>query len=280
MDKVWLVTGSGRGLGRSIAEAALAAGDRVVAGARRIEQLNTLVEQYGERIHPVQLDVRDEAAANAAVQAAVDTYGRLDVLVNNAGYGYFAPFEQTTPAEFRDIVETCLFGVVYTTRASVPLMRKQRSGHIFQVSSIGGRMTIPGNSPYHAAKFAVGGFSDSLADEVAQFGVKVCTLEPGGIRTDFGHTASEKSPDLLPEYKASVGALYEQLNALRASGHEGDPEKIAAVIVHLANTNDVPKRLILGSKAETYVRRAETARSEEAARYRNLTLSTTFPDGA
>ncbi len=277
MAKVWLITGSGNGLGRDIAEAALAAGDSVVAGARRLEELNTLVEQHGERIKPVKLDVREEEAAKAAVQKAVDAYGRLDVLVNNAGYGHFAPFEQMTPEEFRDVIETCLFGVVYTTRAAVPVMRKQKNGHIFQVSSIGGRMTIPGNSPYHAAKWAVGGFSDSLAAEIAPFGVKVCTLEPGGIRTNFGHKASEKSPEVLPEYEPSVGATLKLLAAMRINS-EGDPKKIASLIVKLANTEDVPKRLILGKDAETYVKQAETARAEEAAKYRELTLSTVFPN--
>ncbi len=276
MAKVWLITGSGNGLGRGIAEAALAAGDNVIAGARRLEELHALVEQYGPRIHPVALDVRDEEAARAAVQKAVDTYGRLDVLVNNAGYGHFAPFEQMTPEEFRNIIETCLFGVVYTTRAAVPVMRKQKSGYIFQVSSIGGRVTIPGNSPYHAAKWALGGFSDSLAAEVAPFGVKVCTLEPGGIRTNFGQKASERSPELLPEYEP-IGALYKQMAAVREN-LEGDPKRIADVIVKLANTEKIPKRLILGKDAETYVRQAESARAEEAAKFRHLTHSTVFPD--
>jgi NAD(P)-dependent dehydrogenase (short-subunit alcohol dehydrogenase family) len=277
MAKVWLITGSGNGLGRDIAEAALATGDRVVAGARRLEELNALVEQYGERITPVRLDVREEEAAKAAVQAALDKYGRLDVLVNNAGYGYFAPFEQMTPDQFRDVVETCLFGVVYTTRAALPAMRKQKSGHIFQVSSVGGRMAMPGNSPYHAAKWAVGGFSDSLAAEVAPFGVKVCTLEPGGIRTNWAQRASENSPELMPEYEDSVGVIYRLLNAIRGNA-EGDPNKIADVVVKLANTEDVPKRLILGKDAEIRVKNVEAARAEEAAKYRELTLSTVFPD--
>src|SRR5277367_4888519 len=183
MSKVWLITGSGNGLGRDIAEAALAAGDSVVAGARRTEELAPLVAQYGDRVKPVTLDVRDAAAAQKAVQLAVDTFGRLDVLVNNAGYGQVAPFEQISPEDFQAVIDTCFNGVVYTTRAAVPVMRKQRSGHIFQVSSVGGRLAIAGNSAYHAAKWAVGGFSDALAMEVAPFGVKVCTLEPGGIRT-------------------------------------------------------------------------------------------------
>ena len=136
MAKVWLITGSGNGLGRDIAEAALAAGDSVVAGARRTEELAPLVAQYGERVEPVRLEVRNEAAAKAAVQFAVDTFGRLDVLVNNAGFGQFAPFEQMSAEDFQAVVDTCFYGVVYTTRAAVPVMRKQKSGHIFQVSSV------------------------------------------------------------------------------------------------------------------------------------------------
>jgi NADP-dependent 3-hydroxy acid dehydrogenase YdfG len=155
MSKVWLITGSGNGLGRHIAEAALAARDSVVAGARRTKELAPLVAQYGERVKPVKLEVRDEAAAKAAVRLAVDTFGRLDVLVNNAGYGQFAPFEQMSAEDFQAIVDTCFYGVVYTTRAAVPVMRKQKSGHIFQVSSVGGRHAVPGNTPYHAAKWAV-----------------------------------------------------------------------------------------------------------------------------
>jgi NAD(P)-dependent dehydrogenase (short-subunit alcohol dehydrogenase family) len=277
MAKVWLITGSGNGLGRDITEAALAAGDSVVGGARRLEQLASLVEQYGERITPVKLDVRDEEAAKAAVQTALEKYGRLDVLVNNAGYGYFAPFEQMTSEQFRDVIETCLFGVVYTTRAALPVMRRQKSGHIFQVSSIGGRMAMPGNSPYHAAKWAVGGFSDSLAAEVAPFGVKVCTLEPGGIRTNWAQRAGENSPELMPEYEESVGAIYRLLAAVRGNT-EGDPKKIAEVVVKLANTQDVPKRLILGKDAEIRVKNVEAARAEEAAKFRDLTLSTVFAD--
>src|ERR1700732_3696876 len=145
MSKVWLITGSGNGLGRDIAAAALAAGDRVVAGARRTEELTPLVAQYGERGKPVTLEVREEAPAKAAVQLAVDRFGRLDVLVNNAGYGQFAPFEQMSAADFQAVVDTCFYGVVYTTRAAGPGMRNHKGGHIFQVSSVGGRIAIGGN---------------------------------------------------------------------------------------------------------------------------------------
>jgi NAD(P)-dependent dehydrogenase (short-subunit alcohol dehydrogenase family) len=277
MAKVWLITGSGNGLGRDIAEAALAAGDSVVAGARKTEELAPLVAQYGERVKPVKLDVRDEAAAKAAVQVAVDTFGRLDVLVNNAGYGQIAPFEQMSAEDFKAVVDTCFYGVVYTTRAAVPVMRKQKNGHIFQVSSIGGRFGIPGNTPYHAAKWAVGGFSDSLAMEVAPFGVKVCTLEPGGIRTNWARRAGENIPELLPEYEASVGAIHKMLRSIEGRA-EGDPGKIADVIVQLANSDDVPMRLILGVDAEQRVQQAEAARGAEAEKWRHVTVSTVFED--
>jgi NAD(P)-dependent dehydrogenase (short-subunit alcohol dehydrogenase family) len=275
MAKVWLITGSGNGLGRDIAEAALAAGDSVVAGARRTEELAPLVAQYGERVKPVRLEVRDEAAAKAAVQLAADTFGRLDVLVNNAGYGQFAPFEQMSAEDFQAIVDTCFYGVVYTTRAAVPVMRKQKSGLIFQVSSTGGRRAVPGNTPYHAAKWAVG---DALAMEVAPFGVKVCTLEPGGIRTNWARRAGQNAPDLLPEYEVSVGSMLKILRALEG-GAEGDPRKIADVIVQLANSDEVPVRLILGVDAEKRVQQAETARASEAEKWRHLTVSTVFEDG-
>ncbi len=275
MAKVWLITGSGNGLGRDIAEAALAAGDSVIAGARRTEELAPLVTQYGGRVRPVTLEVRDEAAAKAAVQLAVDTFGRLDVLVNNAGYGQIAPFEQMSAADFQAVVDTCFWGVVYTTRAAVPVMHKQKSGHIFQVSSVGGRLAIAGNTPYHAAKWAVGGFSDALAMEVAPFGVRVCTLEPGGIRTNWARRAGQNPPDLLPDYEASVGPVLKMLQGIEGR-QESDPRKIAGVIVQLANSDEVPVRLILGVDSEKRVQQAEAARASEAEKWRHLTESTVF----
>src|SRR6202158_4728386 len=278
MSKVWLITGSGNGLGRDIAEAALAAGDSVVAGARRTGELAPLVAQYGERVKLVRLEVRDEAAAKAAVLLAVDTYGRLDVLVNNAGYGQFAPFEQMSAEDFQAVVDTCFYGAVYTTRAAVPVMRKQKTGHIFQVSSVGGRLAVAGNTPYHAAKWAVGGFSEATAMGVAPFGVKVCTLEPGGIRTNWARRAGQNAPELLPDYEAAVGSILKMLRSLDGRA-EGDPRKIADVIVKLANSEEVPVRLILGVDAEKRVQQAEAARASEAEKWRHLTVSTVFEDG-
>jgi NAD(P)-dependent dehydrogenase (short-subunit alcohol dehydrogenase family) len=227
---------------------------------------------------PVTLEVREEDAAKAAVQLAVDTFGRLDVLVNNAGYGKIAPFEQMSAKDFQAIVDTCFYGVVYTTRAALPVMRQQKSGHIFQVSSVGGRLAVPGNSPYHASKWAVGGFSDSLAMEVAPFGVKICTVEPGGVRTNWTQRARQNAPDLLPEYEASVGSTLKISRNLEGQS-EGDPRKIADVIVHLANSDEVPRRLILGADAAKRVQEAETTRRNEAEKWRHLTISTVFEDG-
>ena len=176
MSKVWLVTGSGSGLGRNIAQAVLASGDSLVATARDPRQLEDLVQKYGDHVRAVPLDVADEGAAHAAVQVAVDAFGRLDVVVNNAGYGDVAPFEQLSSERFKAVMDTNFYGVVYVTRAALPIMRKQKSGCILQISSVGGRLALPGSAAYHAAKWAVGGFTESLAQEVAPFGVKVCAF--------------------------------------------------------------------------------------------------------
>src|ERR1700686_4339433 len=191
MDKVWLVTGSASGLGRNIAEAVLESGDRLVATARDPKRLDDLVNKFGELVRAVSLDVADESADQAAVQVALDAFGRLDVVVNNAGFGDIAPFEQLSAERFKAVIDTNFYGVVNVTRAAVPHMRKQRSGCILQISSVGGRLTRPGSTPYHAAKWAVGGFTESLAQELSPFGVKVCALEHGGMRTNWGARANQ-----------------------------------------------------------------------------------------
>ena len=186
MSKVWLVTGSSSGLGRKIAEAVLGSGDLLVATARDPGHLEDLAGQYGDHVRTTPLDVTDESAADAAVQVAMNAFGRLDVVVNNAGYGDVAPFEQLSSDRFKAVMDTNFYGVVHVTRAALPIMRRQKSGYILQISSLGGRLGLAGSSAYHAAKWAVGGFTESLAQEVAPFGVKVCALEPGGMRTNWG----------------------------------------------------------------------------------------------
>jgi len=180
--------------------------------------------------------------------------------------------------DFHAVVDTCFYGVVYTTRAAIPVMRKQKSGHIFQVSSVGGRLAFPGSTPYHAAKSAGGGFSDALAMEVVPFGVKICTLEPGGIRTNYARRAGRNAPKLLPEYEDTVGSILKLLRNVEERS-EGDPRKIADVIVQLANSDEVPVRLILGVDAGKWVQRAEAARASEAEKWRHFTVSTVFEDG-
>jgi NAD(P)-dependent dehydrogenase (short-subunit alcohol dehydrogenase family) len=275
MSKVWLVTGSASGLGRHIAEAVLASGDRLVATARDPRRLDDLVKKYGAQARAASLDVADEKAASAAVQVAVDAFGRLDVVVNNAGYGDIAPFEQVSSERFKALVDTNFYGVVNTTRAALPIMRKQRSGCILQISSVGGRLALPGSAAYHAAKWAVGGFTEALAQEVAPFGVKVCALEPGGMRTSWGARANKDTPDLLPDYEASVGAIAKALKPLW--GHENnDPARVAQVVLRLAGSERLPAHLLLGSDAVRYAGEAEAARAADAERWRETSVSTDF----
>jgi NAD(P)-dependent dehydrogenase (short-subunit alcohol dehydrogenase family) len=274
MSKVWLVTGSASGLGRDISEAVLASGDRLVATARDPQRLEDLVKKYGDQVRIASLDVADEQAALAAVQVAVKEFGRLDILVNNAGFGDVAPFEQLSPERFKAVIDTNFYGVVYMTRAALPVMRKQKSGCILQISSVGGRIgAIPGNSPYHAAKWAVGGFTESIATEVAPFGVKVCALEPGGIRTNWGARARRDTPDLLPDYEPSVGAF---LNRLKSHwGQENsDPAKVAQVVLRLAASDRLPAHLLLGSDAVQYAGQAEATRAADAEKWREVSVST------
>jgi NAD(P)-dependent dehydrogenase (short-subunit alcohol dehydrogenase family) len=273
MSKVWLVTGSASGLGRNIAEAVLASGDRLVATARDPRRLDDLVEKYGGEVRTAPLDVTDENAAYAAVQVAVDAFGRLDVVVNNAGYGDVAPFEQLDSERFKAMIDTNFYGVVYVTRAALPIMRKQKSGCILQISSVGGRLALAGNTPYHGAKWAVGGFTESLAQEVAPFGVKVCALEPGGMRTNWGARANKDTPELLPDYEPSVGAVIKVLES-HWGKETSDPVKVAEVILRLAASDRLPAHLLLGSDAVQYAGQAEAARAAEAERWREMSVST------
>jgi len=273
VSKVWLVTGSASGLGRDIAEAVLAAGDRLVATARDPRRLEDLVKRYGDQVRTAALDVADEAAAAAAVQDAVKAFGCLDVVVNNAGYGDIAPFEQLGAARFKALIDTNFYGVVNVTRAALPIMRKQKRGTILQISSVGGRLARPGSAGYHAAKWAVGGFTESLAQEVAPFGVKLCALEPGGMRTNWGARANQDTPELLQDYEASVGAVIEALKSYWGN-EASDPKKVAQLILRLAASDKLPAHLLLGSDAVKYSEQAETTRAEEAKHWREASLST------
>jgi NAD(P)-dependent dehydrogenase (short-subunit alcohol dehydrogenase family) len=279
MPKVWLITGCARGLGRSIAEAVLEAGDSLVASARTPAALQALVDRHGSRVAAIRHDVTDPAAAQAAVALAVSRFGRLDVLVNNAGYGHIAPIEQLGDAALRAEIDTNFMGVAYTSRAALPVMRRQRSGHIIQVSSVGGRMGSPGFGAYVAAKWAVGGFSEVLSKEVAALGIKVTVLEPGAMRTGFNSTAHEDPVELLPEYRQSVGAVKDML-AAHAGQESGDPARIAQLVLRLADHPNPPLHLLLGADAIEYVRPSEQQRADEQQRWDAVTRSSAVDAGA
>ncbi|WP_168123653.1 SDR family NAD(P)-dependent oxidoreductase [Paenibacillus sp. HB172176] len=270
MSKVWLITGSGNGLGKNIAKVALAKGEKVITTARKIENLNDLVQQYGDQIRVATLDVTDEKAAQAAVQLALDAFGSLDVLVNNAGYGDTIPFEQASSDDFRQLVDTCFFGVVNLSRAAIPIMRQQRSGHILHISSTGGRFATPGNAAYHASKWAVGGFTEAVSAEIAPFGIKMTALEPGGMRTNWGKRAFDNRRDMLPEYQTTIGSIMKQLESYWGN-EPGDPEKVAEVVYKVAYAEKLPAHILLGGGAVEQMRQIEGARMAEAERWSEIT---------
>jgi NAD(P)-dependent dehydrogenase (short-subunit alcohol dehydrogenase family) len=272
MSKVFLVTGSSRGLGRSVAEAVLAAGNQLVATARSPHQLDDLVERYGDQVRAVALDVTDVDAAQAAVQTAVDAFGRLDVVVNNAGYADLASVEDVTLDAFRAQIDTNLFGVLNVTKAALPVLREQGFGHIIQVSSVGGRMATPGLSAYQAAKWAVGGLSEVLAAETAPLGIKVTVLEPGGMRTDWAGS-SMTIPPISEPYDQTVGASARRMEGF-SEASASDPDKVAQVVLAVADLDEPPVRLLIGTDAYNYGRAAWQARVDEDAKWERLSTST------
>lgn len=272
--QVWLITGSSRGLGRALAEAVLHAGHKLVATARNPEHLSDLATRYGDQVRTVALDVTNEQAALDAIALARETFGRLDVLANNAGYGDACPIEDTSLAEFRTQIETNLFGVINVTKAAIPLMREQGSGHILQFSSVGGRIGPIGRGPYAAAKWGVEGFSEVLAKEVGPLGVKVTIIEPGGFRTDFTGS-STAIHEGRPEYDATVGKTARFQRDFNGK-QPGDPVRAAAAILHVASLAKPPLRLILGSDAFQAIESNDLAKLESDKKWRDLSFSTDF----
>ena len=272
----WLITGSSRGFGRALAAAALAAGDSVVATARHPEQLNDLAERYGDRVLTVALDVTDASAAYAAVASAVNDFGSLDVVVNNAGYANSAAIEDMPADDFRAQIETNLFGVVNVTRAALPVFRAQRSGHFLQFSSVGGRVGgTPGLGAYQTAKFGVEGFSEVLNAEVRPLGIKVTIVEPGAFRTDWSGSSMSFHP-VSPDYEQTVG----QMNRFRhetAGTWPGDPARAARILIGIVNQPDPPLRLLLGNGAVDSAERSSIARAAEAAAWADVSRSADFP---
>jgi NAD(P)-dependent dehydrogenase (short-subunit alcohol dehydrogenase family) len=257
-SKVWFITGTSKGFGRIWAEAALARGDRVAATARDIRTVGPLVERYGDQVAAIALDVTDKAAVGAAIKQAHSRFGRLDVVINNAGYGLFGTIEEVSEAEARAQIETNLFGALWVTQAALPIMRAQHSGHIIQVSSIGGVNAFPTVGLYHASKWGLEGFSQSLAAEVAGFGIKVTLVEPGGFATDWGGSSAQRATQ-MPVYDGARAAIA----GFRGANAPGDPDATGQAILKVVDAKDPPLRIFFGSgglpmtRAE-YGRRIET----------------------
>lgn len=241
--KVWFITGTSRGFGREWAKAALERGDKVAATARDTATLADLVEKYGDALLPIALDVTDRDADFAAVKQAHDHFGRLDVVVNNAGYGHFGFIEEISEQEARAQIETNLFGALWVTQAALPYLRAQRSGHIIQVSSIGGIVAFPNVGIYHASKWALEGFSQTLAQEVESFGIHVTLVEPGGFSTDWaGPSATRSTP--LTDYE-EAHRKSEEWRASRTA-KPGDPQASAAAILKIVDAPNPPLRVFFG----------------------------------
>jgi NAD(P)-dependent dehydrogenase (short-subunit alcohol dehydrogenase family) len=273
MSKIWFITGSARGIGAETAKAALAAGDRVVATGRNVEQLERIYAEYGNKVLALTLDVSDEAQAPVAVEAAVARFGRIDVLVNNAGFGQLGPFEENEPLAIERQFTTNVFGTFHVTRAVLPVMRRQRAGYILNVSAIGGFIGFPGTSIYSSSKFAVEGFSESLALEVSGFGIKVTIVEPGFIRTDFLDKTSirygMKTVDDYAARSAEIRAYFAEHNHRQA----GDPARLAMALVALAADANPPLRFMAGSDAIEMATGKLKAVSEEIAKWHQLSIS-------
>ena len=274
-QQVWFVTGSSRGFGRALVKAALEAGDRVVATARRPEQLAEFTRDYGEQVLPLALDVTDADAVNAAVSAAVEHFGRLDVVINNAGYANVAPIETGGEADFRTQFETNFWGVYHVSRAVIPHLREQGGGIIVQFSSIGGRVGgSPGIASYQAAKFAVDGFSRVLAAETAPFGVRVMVVEPSGFATDWAGS-SMTIHDIPADYDTTIGAMHRRVRASTA-GAAGDPERGAEIIVEAVKRHNPPSHLLLGVTAVEMALGYSRRQAAEASAWQDVSRSADY----
>ena len=271
MEKVWFITGSSRGLGRSLTKAVLAKGDQVAATARDINSLKDLVESYPGQIFPITLNVTDYDQVHFAVESAIKHFGRIDVLVNNAGFGIVGAAEAFTDEQVRSQLETNLYAPIEITRAVLPFMRKQKSGRILQISSIGGRVGNAGVSIYQAAKFGLSGFSEVLAKEVADLGILVTSVEPGGFRTDWA------GDSMTYAEKIEGYPLVDKRSDFFQSGDfipMGDPEKAARVMIDLVDHPQPPIHLVLGSEAIGMLKHADASRSEEMEKWMQVSLST------
>ena len=274
--RVWFVTGASSGFGREIAREVLARGGRLVVTGRDPAALEPLVAEDTGRAMALGVDITDPAAVRDAVDQAVSRFGRIDVVVNNAGYAHVGAVEELNDQEWRQLIDTDLFGAINVTRAALPHLRGQRSGHLVQMSSLNGVEGLPGGAYYAASKFALEGLSESLAEEVAPLGIRVTIVEPGPHRTRLLSERSVRASAPIGDYADSVGQVREQLEQL--DGHQpGDPARAARAIVDAVEAEAPPRRLPLGTMALEHIRAKLTSQLEELEAWAELSASTDFP---
>ena len=270
MTKIWFITGAGRGFGREFAKAALGRGDKVAATVRKTTALDDLVAEHGDALLPLELDVTDRAAVVDAVTRARTTFGRLDVVVNNAGYGLFGAVEEITEQELRDQLEVNLFGVLHVTQAVLPVLRAQASGHIVQISTIGGQAAFPNLGGYHASKWALEGLTESLAQEVAQFGIKVTLVEPGGYSTDWaGSSAVHAAPQT--QYDGLRAAMAER-RSQTPPGMVGDPVAAGPALLRVVDAEQPPLRVLFGTAPTQLLPQILQARLDTWEQWKQLSV--------
>jgi NAD(P)-dependent dehydrogenase (short-subunit alcohol dehydrogenase family) len=274
-NRVWLITGCSSGFGQAFAQAVIAHGDQLIATARHVEQMVPLAGASSDQVLTLTLDVTNARQAQETVKAALDTFGHIDVLVNNAGYGLFGAFEELSEAQIRQQLEVNLLGAMNVTRAVLPSLRAQRSGHLVQISSLGGLAGFAGNSAYSASKFALEGWSEALSRELGFFGIKVTIVEPGGFRTEWAGRSLVKAAPL-----SAYDAVMAQRRTDRELAHgrqSGDPARAAQAILAVVESEHPPLRLPLGTDAVTIIRQHLQQQLSDLDRWEPLSRSTDFP---
>lgn len=274
---VWFITGASTGFGRELAEQTLRAGYKVVATARKPEQVAELAKQYPETALAFALDVTNQASVEAAVSAAMEHFGRVDVVVNNAGFGLAGAIEEATEDEYMPVFETNVFGLIRVTKAFLPHLREQRSGHIVNLSSMAGLVGFAGWGYYNSTKFAVNGFSEALALEVEPLGIHVTVIEPGPFRTDFLGRSGAEAALRLPDYDATAGKIRDYRQD-QSGKQKGDPVKAIEAIIDLVESHETPRHLVLGERALTVFRARLDQWKKDLDTYEAVTLATDFPD--
>jgi NADP-dependent 3-hydroxy acid dehydrogenase YdfG len=274
-QRIWLITGSSTGFGRSLTEAVLKQGDRVVATARKPEQLEDLGQQYPETMKTVRLDVTRQREVREAVEIALSTFGRIDVLVNNAGYGTMGAIEEVSDEDIKHQFDTNLFGALNMIRAVLPTLRQQHSGHILNISSVGGMVSFAGTGIYCATKFALEAVSEALAQEVKPLGINVTIIEPGAFRTDFSGRSIVTPDQTIPDYAETSGKLIEWNQDINGN-QPGDPEKAAAAMIQVVASEHPPLRLALGEDAIQGIEQKLQSVQDELETWKTISLNTAF----